>query len=553
MAAVLGWTTLKHPLYSPDLAPCDYHLFGKLKGRGLKMMTPSCTLLKSGSDVLVQTFIVQVYRPSFQGGVRELKGAGIMWKSDVLFLKVVSTFYENSKGVDKNGSAIWPYNHNVFVDEDFAPDQLTDHPLEIEISETTAGSDLTNSAVPASSAAEETVNAHSESTTSVISGYTKTLNIVSKRIQVSSFDLDQCQKWMLERYEFNEENVSALKFLLLYRLKTLKEKTVSSQFTARLSWLVLLAQSLAFTESRTTDLQRRCAELRTQVPQLRSTALELRASGSTVTDTTQRFYQQRVTTYPRGSKFGGGPQPTLHRSNPEIWERNGDDDERREVKSIYEPCLPYLSQKCNVPLKQWSVIGLLFGSRGSISKFTWNYLKELHIPFDYVIIIKLWKAKLTFSVTEAREKVEDLTVTDIRLLRYMADGEIMLKHSQQLKHKDRPQKPFHECAEKSQKRKLKPLVETHLVDEITLIAEMDLRPTYRPDAAEMVKQVLSFYSERTPKMNERKENKVAYVKKWDFLSTFPNQNLVRLMMGLARGGSSGLTSEATVVDEGLIR
>ncbi|KAJ4433247.1 hypothetical protein ANN_15506 [Periplaneta americana] len=64
-------------------------------------------------------------------------------------------------------------------------------------------------------------------------------------------------------------------------------KTVSSQFTARLSWLLLLAQSLAFTESRTPDLQRRSAELRTQVPQLRSTALELRASGSTVTDTTQ--------------------------------------------------------------------------------------------------------------------------------------------------------------------------------------------------------------------------------------------------------------------------
>ncbi|KAJ4432435.1 hypothetical protein ANN_21054 [Periplaneta americana] len=55
-----------------------------------------------------------------------------------------------------------------------------------------------------------------------------------------------------------------------------------------------------------------------------------------------------------------------------------------EKKSIYEPCLPYLSQKYNVPFKQWSVIGLLFGSRGSITKFTWNYLKELHIPFDYL-------------------------------------------------------------------------------------------------------------------------------------------------------------------------
>ncbi|KAJ4428078.1 hypothetical protein ANN_24092 [Periplaneta americana] len=70
---------------------------------------------------------------------------------------------------EHSGSAIWPYNHNVFVDEEFAPDELTDRPLETEISETTAGSDLTNSAVPASSAAEETVNAHSESTTSVMS------------------------------------------------------------------------------------------------------------------------------------------------------------------------------------------------------------------------------------------------------------------------------------------------------------------------------------------------------------------------------------------------
>jgi hypothetical protein len=26
-----GWTTLPHPPYSPDVAPSDYHLFGKLK------------------------------------------------------------------------------------------------------------------------------------------------------------------------------------------------------------------------------------------------------------------------------------------------------------------------------------------------------------------------------------------------------------------------------------------------------------------------------------------------------------------------------------------
>ncbi|KAJ4426497.1 hypothetical protein ANN_27311 [Periplaneta americana] len=71
------------------------------------------------------------------------------------------------------------------------------------------------------------------------------------------------------------------------KFASLQHRTISSQFAARLSWLVLLAESLAFTESRTPDLQRRSAELRTQVPQLRSTALELLASGSTVTDTTQ--------------------------------------------------------------------------------------------------------------------------------------------------------------------------------------------------------------------------------------------------------------------------
>ncbi|KAJ4431169.1 hypothetical protein ANN_19766 [Periplaneta americana] len=41
-------------------------------------MTPLCTLLKSGSDVLVQTFTVLVYRSSFLGYVMQLKG--IMWK-----------------------------------------------------------------------------------------------------------------------------------------------------------------------------------------------------------------------------------------------------------------------------------------------------------------------------------------------------------------------------------------------------------------------------------------------------------------------------------------
>jgi hypothetical protein len=29
--AILGWTVLPHPLYSPDLAPSDFHLLGPMK------------------------------------------------------------------------------------------------------------------------------------------------------------------------------------------------------------------------------------------------------------------------------------------------------------------------------------------------------------------------------------------------------------------------------------------------------------------------------------------------------------------------------------------
>ncbi|KAJ4437729.1 hypothetical protein ANN_17874, partial [Periplaneta americana] len=64
----------------------------------------------------------------------------------------------------------------------FAPDELIDRPLETDISETTAGSDLTNSAVSASSVAEETVNAHSESTTSVMSASSEIDEIFNKSI-----------------------------------------------------------------------------------------------------------------------------------------------------------------------------------------------------------------------------------------------------------------------------------------------------------------------------------------------------------------------------------
>ncbi|KAJ4448348.1 hypothetical protein ANN_10363 [Periplaneta americana] len=41
-----------------------------------------------------------------------------------------------------------------------------------------------------------------------------------------------------------------------------------------------------------------------------------------------------------------------------------------EKKSIYEFCIPCLSEKYNIPTSQWSVPGLLFGARGTLPKFT---------------------------------------------------------------------------------------------------------------------------------------------------------------------------------------
>lgn len=55
-----------------------------------------------------------------------------------------------------------------------------------------------------------------------------------------------------------------------------------------------------------------------------------------------------------------------------------------EKKSIYEPCIPYLANKYNVDTKNWSVIGLLFGSRGGVPKLTWTNLKILKIPQNWL-------------------------------------------------------------------------------------------------------------------------------------------------------------------------
>lgn len=61
----------------------------------------------------------------------------------------------------------------------------------------------------------------------------------------------------------------------------------------------------------------------------------------------------------------------------------------REKQDIYEPCLPYLSSRYNIPLSKWKVHGLLFGARGSITKFVYNILLKLGFSINILCDILL--------------------------------------------------------------------------------------------------------------------------------------------------------------------
>ena len=49
--------------------------------------------------------------------------------------------------------------------------------------------------------------------------------------------------------------------------------------------------------------------------------------------------------------------------------------EVHEKQKFYHPCLKFFSEKYNIP--NWKVIGLLFGARGTLTKFTINELLKL--------------------------------------------------------------------------------------------------------------------------------------------------------------------------------
>ncbi|KAJ4428083.1 hypothetical protein ANN_24097 [Periplaneta americana] len=80
-----------------------------------------------------------------------------------------------------------------------------------------------------------------------------------------------------------------------------------------------------------------------------------------------------------------------------------------EKRAIYEPCIPYLSAKYNIPLFNWSVTGLFFGARCSLPRFTYNFLCSTmpkcsnytpgSSPLMYVIKVHLIKVQV-FSAND---------------------------------------------------------------------------------------------------------------------------------------------------------
>ena len=67
-----------------------------------------------------------------------------------------------------------------------------------------------------------------------------------------------------------------------------------------------------------------------------------------------------------------------------------------EKRSIYEPCIPCFSVKYNIPVEKWSIIGLLFGARGFLPKFTYTTLQHLGFHFSYIqeILMGIMKGSL---------------------------------------------------------------------------------------------------------------------------------------------------------------
>ncbi|GFR80601.1 transposase [Elysia marginata] len=72
--ASFGWTTLPYPSYSPDLAPCDYHLFGPVK-KGLRDKHNDNEEVKSAVKTWLKERPIQFYKAGIRALVKRCNTA----------------------------------------------------------------------------------------------------------------------------------------------------------------------------------------------------------------------------------------------------------------------------------------------------------------------------------------------------------------------------------------------------------------------------------------------------------------------------------------------
>ncbi|KAI5751146.1 hypothetical protein M8J77_004737 [Diaphorina citri] len=90
-----------------------------------------------------------------------------------------------------------------------------------------------------------------------------------------------------------------------------------------------------------------------------------------------------IVAFPKNDKKAYILDPTIR------YESNDNDQAEKvdkEKKSIYEPCIEYLKEKYSekYPNRKYEVIGIWFGSRGTISKFTLDVLDSFNIQRKHV-------------------------------------------------------------------------------------------------------------------------------------------------------------------------
>ncbi|KAJ4427177.1 hypothetical protein ANN_24793 [Periplaneta americana] len=118
-----------------------------------------------------------------------------------------------------------------------------------------------------------------------------------------------------------------------------------------------------------------------------------------------------------------------------------------EKKRHYEPCFPYLQEKYRIPVCRWEVIGLLFGARGTISRFCINFFHRFHIDLleiqdiainlhkvDNVCLRRLWSfstGKKGMSLTDAEPLGTSCSNSEkpilLKDLRFLGGGRSVLR------------------------------------------------------------------------------------------------------------------------------